>query len=119
MYEEEFKKLSTLDRYIINHSDLGDTYLFALEAYKNGYKKIEFENAKNIQYYLDEIATFRNGLNTRYEYMKMLKSEIDIKSLDSFYKKQLESDNVFFDKIQILLNDMDNFLKKHNVDLSI
>ena len=119
MFEEEIKNLSTLDRYIINHSDLSDSYLFALRAYKIGYKKIVFENAKNTQYYLDDIATHRNSLNIRYEYMKMLKSEIDINSLDTFYKKQLESDIVFFDKIQILLTYMENFLINHNVDLSI
>ena len=114
MFEEEIKNLSTLDRYIINHSDLSDSYLFALGAYKSGCFKIEFENVKNTQYYLDDIATHRNRLINRYEYMKMLKSEIDINTLDAFYKKKLESDNVFFDKIQILLNDMEQFLSKHN-----
>jgi len=118
MFEEEFRNLSTLDRYIINHSDLSDSYLFALGAYKSGCFKIEVENVKNTQYYLDDIATHRNSLNIRYEYMKMLKSEIDINSLDDFDKKQLESDNVFFNKIQILLNDMEKFLNKHNNNLN-
>ena len=119
MFEEEIKKLKPLDRYIINHSDLSDSYLFALGAYKIGYMKIVFENAKNTQYYLDDIATLRNRLSNRYEYMKMLKSEIDINSLDAFYKKELNSHNIFFDKIEILLHDMEKFLSKHNVDLSI
>jgi len=119
MFEEEIKKLSTLDRYIINYSDLGDYYLFALGAYKSGCFKIEVENVKNTQYYLDDIATHRNRLSNRYEYMKMLKSEIDINSLDAFYKKELNSHNIFFDKIEILLHDMEKFLSKHNVELSI
>jgi len=118
MFEEEFKNLKPYEKYIVIMSHFKDVYSFASYAYEQGYFKIEFENTKHTQYHLDNIATYRNKLKNQLEFMKMLKSEIDINSLDAYHKKELNSHNIFFDKVEILLYDMDKFLNKHNNNLS-
>ena len=119
MFEEEFRNLKPYEQYIISISHLKDVYSFASYAYEQGYFKIVFENTKHKQYHLDNIATYKQKLENNLEFMKTLKSEIDLNSLDEYHKKELKTHNILFDKVGILLHSMKKFLESFNVDLTL
>ena len=119
MFEEEIKKLTPYERYVIFIPGFRNTYSFALYAYNEGSRKIEFEKTPHLECYLKNIEDWANKLNNEITVGKIFKSDIDEKTLDKFRKKEFNSYDDLFNKSQQLLDKMNNFLSKHNIELSI
>ncbi len=114
-----FEELTPYEKYIIFIHDLKDQFLFANGAYKRGYFEIEFNNTEHIQYYLDNIATYRRRLENTLDIVKMSKADVDLNSLGKSEKKLFNSDEDLFNKVLELLDRMNNFLSQHGVEMSI
>ena len=119
MFEDEIKNLKPFESYVICYTSLQDTYSFALYSYKESYNKIVFENTKHTQYHLDNIATHKKLLESRLHIVKICKEDIDVSTLIASQKQQLKSGEDLLNKVETLLNDMEKFLSKHNIELSI
>ena len=118
MFEDEIKNLKPFERYIICYGSLQDTYSFASNSYKESYLKIKFENTKYTQYYLDNITIYTSRLESRLYVVKICKEDIDENTLTASQKQQLKSCEDLLNKVETLLNDMNNFLYKYNIELS-
>ena len=119
MFEEEIKKLTPFERYVVFIPGFRNTYSFALYAYNEGSRKIEFEKTPHLEYYLKNIEDWANKLNRELEVGKIFKSEVNEKTLNEFRKQEFNSYDDLFVKSQKLLDKMNNFLSKHNIELSI
>ena len=116
---DEIEKLTPYDKYIILVQDLKDTYHFANGAYQHGQFEIEFKNTECVNYYLDNINTYRNKLKCDYELALQIKDKVNQQSLDESEKKLFDLDNKLFEKIQRLLTMMDSFLSQYNIESSV
>ena len=119
MFEDEINMLSPYEAYIIIGTRLKDTYASAFYAYENAKMEIEHKNTKFPDCYLKRTSTYIKSLETDYEVMKILKSDLDEKSLTECQQEQFHAYDDLFQKVEKLLKNLDIFLSQYNVDLTI
>lgn len=118
MIEDEIKKLTPHDKYILCIDDLNNNYVCARGAYHLGEFEIEFKNTKFVDYYLTDINKRRNKLKYDYEFTLRLRAKVDVQSLGEIEKIVFEKHKLLFIKIKELLTEMDKFLSQHNIELT-
>ena len=119
MFEEEIKNSTPFESYVIFIPGFRDTYSFALYAFNEGNRKIEFENTPHTEYHLKNIEDWANKLNRELEVAKIFKSDVDKKTLNEFQKQEFYSYDDLFKKSKLLLDKMIEFLSKHNIEFSL
>ena len=119
MFEEEVKKLSAFDVYVMSVYNLKDLYFFANGAYSEALSEIEFKKTPMSDYYIKKLIQYRNKLESDYGTVRMLKSKVVKRNLNQYQKMALSSNDELFEKVKKLLANMNNFLSQHDIDLSI
>ena len=119
MFEGEFKNLSNFDVYTLSVYALQDLYFFANGAYSEALHEIEFKRTQNQDYYLRKLSQYRHKLESDYNIVKTLKSQVVKLNLNQHEQQTFNSHKELFKKVQKLLINMDKFLSQHTIDVSV